>query len=157
MWLTSLVIFFLCGLYCHLRCPCGRTGCIVHYFVVAEYLKYVVVRAIFSCTPCKRRKGFSCCLLLEFLQTLCQIHNVFSSRVLKCLETLLWCTFSHVSSLLQASKGWVKTCRHTGTWGEKRSSLFTIAFPFLRWNQLVKSRLTTTLPMTDQNSSVQTL
>lgn len=154
--------FFLCGLYCHLRCVSGRTGCIVNYFVLAEYLKYVVFRVIFSSTQCKRRKGFSCSLLPEgvFLQTVYQILNVFSSWVLKCLETCLWCTFYHISSLLQAPKDGIKSSNHPSQECLRRKKriiiMFTIAFLFFSWSQLVKSRLTTTLPMTDQNSSVQT-
>lgn len=106
--------FFLCGLYCHLRCVCGRTGCIVNLFVLAEYLKYVIFRVIFSSAQCKRKKGFSCSLLLEavFLQTVHQILNVFSSWALKCLETFLWCTFYHISSLRQGPKDWIKSCNH---------------------------------------------
>ena len=124
--------FFLCGLYCHLSFVCGRTGCRVKHFVLAECLKYVVLRVIFSSTQCKRRKGFSCSLLPEgvFLQTVHQILYVFSSRVLKCLETFLWCTFYHISSLLQAPKDWIKivTTQVRRVWGGKKSLCLLLLF-----------------------------
>lgn len=57
-----------------------------------------------------------------FLQTVRRILHVFSSWVLKCLETLLWGTFSHVSSLLQEPKDWIKTCRRTSRESEEKKN-----------------------------------
>lgn len=61
-------------------------------------------------------------------------------------------------TLLQAPEDWIKSCNHPSQESLRRQKIiiiFTIVFFFFSWSQLLESRLTTTSPMTDQNSSVQ--
>lgn len=136
----------------------AELGVIVNHFALAEHLKYVVFRAM------QKEETFIPFLVSEgvILQPVHQILNVFSSQVLKRLQTFL-CSFYQTSLLLRAAEDWIRSCncnclnQESGKKKKKIVIMFNIAFLFFSWSQLVKSRLTTTLPMTDQNSSVQTL
>lgn len=128
-------------------------GVIVNHFALAEHLKCIVPRAM--------QKEETLILFLAsagvILQPVHQILSVFSSQLLRCLQTFLLLPHFFVPA---SSKNWIRSCNCLNQESLRRKRFiikFNIAFFFFSWSQLVKSGLTTTLPMTDQNSGVQTL
>lgn len=126
---------------------------IVNHFALAEHLKCIVPRAM--------QKEETLILFLAsagvILQPVHQILNVFSSQLLRCLQTFLLLPHFFVPV---SNKNWIRSCNCLNQESLRRERFiikFNIAFFFFSWSQLVKSGLTTTLPMTDQNSGVQTL
>lgn len=146
--------FFLCGLYCHLRGVHGRTGCNSEWLCFSRTFK---IRCVQS--NAKRRKTYPIpCSWGSYSAAITSDSQCLQFMSVKCLQTFL-CSVYH-TSLLQAPKDWIRSCNCLDQDSLRRKKfiiMFNISFLFFSWSQLVRSRLTTTLPMTDQNSGVQTL
>lgn len=77
----------------------AELGVIVNHFALAEHFNCIVYGAM------QREETLTLFLASKgvILQPVHQIPNVFSSQVLKCLQTFP-CSFYHTSSLLQGAR-----------------------------------------------------